>query len=101
MVDDSDPRRTERVSLRADIEFRRAGEHRWRVNILDFSPEGCRVEAPVRVKVDDTVWISLPGIETIQGTVCWVREWEAGIEFAHPLYPSVFEMVRTRMSKAE
>jgi hypothetical protein len=101
MVDDSDPRRTERVSLRADIEFRRAGEHRWRVNILDFSPEGCRVEAPVRVKVDDTVWISLPGIETIQGTVCWVREWEAGIEFAHPLYASVFEMVRTRMSKAE
>ena len=101
MVDDSDPRRTERVSLRADIEFRRAGEHRWRVNILNFSPEGCRVEAPVRVKVDDTVWISLPGIETIQGTVCWVREWEAGIEFASPLYPSVFELVRTRMSKAE
>jgi len=101
MVDDSDPRRAERVPLRADIEFRRAGEHRWRVNILDFSPEGCRVEAPVRVKVDDTIWISLPGIETIQGTVCWVKEWEVGIEFANPLYPSVFEMVRERMSKAE
>ena len=101
MVDDSDPRRTERVSLRADIEFRRAGEHRWRVNILNFSPEGCRVEAPVRVKVDDTVWISLPGIETIQGTVCWVKEWEAGIEFQGPLHPAVFDMIRERMSKAE
>ena len=101
MGDKSDPRRAERVLLRADIEFRRPGEHRWRVNILDFSPIGCRVDLPVKVDTDDTVWISLPGIETIQGTVCWVKEWVAGIEFASPLYPSVFDMVRERMRKAE
>ena len=101
MVDDKDPRRAKRVALRADIDLRRAGEHRWRVNILDFSPEGCRVELPVRIKPDDTIWISLPGLETIQGTVCWVKEWEAGVEFVNALYPSVFEMVRERMRTAE
>lgn len=101
MVDETDPRRAARVALRADIEFRRAGEHRWRVNILDFSPEGCRVEVPVKVDVDDLVWISLPAIESIQGVVCWVKEWEVGVQFAKPLYPSVFDMVRERMSKAE
>lgn len=101
MVDKEDPRRAERVSLRADIEFRRTGEHRWRVNILDFSPKGCRMEVPVRVDPDDLVWISLPGIESIQGKVAWVREWEAGIEFANPLYPSVFDMLHERMRKAE
>ncbi|MCF2515757.1 PilZ domain-containing protein [Sphingomonas sp. G124] len=101
MVDNSDSRRADRVPLRADIDFRRQGEHRWRVNILDFSPQGCRVEVPVRVVPGDTIWISLPGIESIQGTVCWVKEWEAGIEFANPLYPSVFEMVRERMRTAE
>jgi hypothetical protein len=100
MVDKKDPRRAERVPLRADIEFRRTGEHRWRVNILDFSPAGCRVELPVRVKPDDTIWISLPGIETIQGTVCWVKEWEAGVEFAGALHPAVFDMVRERMRTA-
>jgi hypothetical protein len=100
MGDKSDPRRAERVSLRADIEFRRSGEHRWRVNILDFSPEGCRVDLPVRVVTDDTVWISLPGIESIPGTVCWVKEWEAGIAFSNPLYPAVFDMVRSRMKSA-
>jgi len=100
MVDDSDPRRAERVSLRADIEFRRSGEHRWRVNILDFSPEGCRVDLPVKVDPNDMVWISLPGIESIQGTVCWVKEWEAGIEFSNPLYPAVFDMIRSRMISA-
>lgn len=101
MSDNDDPRRAKRVSLRADIEFRRSGEHRWRVNILDFSPEGCRVDLPIKVLAEDTVWISLPGIETIQGNVCWVREWEAGIEFSSPLHPAVFDMVRERMSKAE
>lgn len=101
MVDNSDPRRAERVALRADIDFRRSGEHRWRVNILDFSPEGCRVEVPVRVKPEDTIWISLPGLESIQGTVCWVKDWEAGVEFTNALYPSVFEMVRERMRTAE
>jgi len=101
MVDDGDPRRAKRVPLRADIDLRRSGEHRWRVNILDFSPEGCRVELPVRVKPDDIIWISLPGLESIQGTVCWVKDWEAGVEFANALYPSVFEMVRARMLTAE
>ena len=65
MADSKDPRRAERIPLRADIDFRRSGEHRWRVNILDFSPEGCRVELPVRVKPDDSIWISLPGLESI------------------------------------
>ena len=101
MGDKSDPRRAERVSLRADIEFRRSGEHRWRVNILDFSPKGCRVNLPVKVDPNDMVWISLPGIESIQGVVCWVKEWEAGIEFTNSLYPPVFDMVRERMRKAE
>ncbi len=101
MDDNDDPRRAERVPLRADIDFRRPGEHRWRVNILDFSPQGCRVELPVRVVADDVIWISLPGLEAIQGTVCWVKEWEAGVEFLNPLYPSVFEMVRERMRSAE
>jgi hypothetical protein len=101
MSEKEEPRRTERVPLRADIEFRRSGDHRWRVNILDFSPKGCRMEVPVKVDPDDLVWISLPGIESIQGKVAWVREWEAGIEFANPLYPSVFDMLHERMRKAE
>ena len=101
MVDNKDPRRAERVPLRADIDFRRSGEHKWRVNILDFSPEGCRVELPVRVKPDDLIWVSLPGIETISGIVCWVKEWEAGVEFANPIHPAVFKQLQQRMREAE
>jgi len=100
LADAIKPRRGERVQLRADVDFRRSGDHRYRVNILDFSPEGCRIESPVTVSVGDTIWISLPGLESIQGQVCWVKQWTVGVEFARPLYPSVFAMVRDRMGTA-
>ncbi len=90
-------RRADRVPLRADIDFRRAGEHRWRVNILDLSPEGCRVELPVRVNTEDLIWISLPGLEALPGRICWVKEWVAGVEFDHPIHQSVFAMIHERM----
>ena len=98
---DSHGRKAERVPLQADIDFRRTGEHRWRVNIHDISPQGCRVELPVRVESDDKIWITLPGLEAIQGRVCWVKEWVAGVEFDHPLHPAVFDMVEQRMRGGE
>ena len=98
---DKKPRKAERVSLRADVDFRRAGDHRYRVNILDLSPAGCRMELPVNVETGDTIWISLPSLESIQAEVCWVKEWTVGVEFTRPLYPSVFELVRERMRTAE
>ncbi len=101
MTEEAEPRRAERVPLRADIDFRRTGEHRWRVNILDFSAEGCRVELPTRVYEGDTIWISLPGLEAIKAKVCWVKDWEAGVEFDRPLYPSVFDLMHERMRGAE
>ena len=94
-------RKAERIPLHADIDFRRTGEHRWRVNIVDISPQGCRVELPVRVTAGDTIWITAPGLEALQGKICWVKEWLAGIEFAHPLHPAVFEMVEQRMRRGE
>ena len=97
MADCRHSRRAERVTLQANIDFRRAGDHRYRVNVLDFSREGCRIELPERVLPNEIIWISLPGLETLQARVAWVREWTAGVEFIRPLYPSVFEMMRDRM----
>lgn len=94
-------RKAERIPLHADIDFRRTGEHRWRVNIVDISPQGCRVELPVRVIPEDTIWITFPGLEALLGKVCWVDEWIAGIEFDRPLHPAVFEMVERRMRRGE
>lgn len=97
MPADSVKRRAERVPIEVEIDFRRPGDHRYRVQLLDFSALGCRIEAPVKVSLDDIIWISLPGLESIQAYVCWVDGWIAGVEFERPLYPSVFEAVRDRL----
>lgn len=94
-------RKAERIPLHADIDFRRTGEHRWRVNVLDISPQGCRLDLPVRVKVGDVIWVNFPGLEAIQGKVCWIQEWIAGIEFERPLYPAVFDMIERKMRHGE
>lgn len=94
-------RKAERIPLHADIDFRRTGEHRWRVNVLDISLQGCRVELPIRVTPEDMIWVTFPGIEAIQGKICWVREWVAGVEFDRPLHPAVFDMVERKMRRGE
>lgn len=83
--------------MRADIDIRRPGDHRYRVNILDFSPEGCKVDVPVNVDIGDSVFISLPSLESIEGKVRWREGWLVGIEFLRPLHPAVFDMMRTKM----
>ena len=85
------------MPLQAQIDFRRAGEHAYFVNILDISPEGCRIDLPERVKLDEVIWLALPGLESLQGRVCWVKEWTAGVEFVRPLHPAVFDMIAQRM----
>ncbi|MBA3666614.1 MAG: PilZ domain-containing protein [Sphingomonas sp.] len=87
------------MPLRADVDLRRAGDHRYRVNILDFSPAGCRIELPERVLLQEIIWVSLPGIETLEARVQWVKDWVAGVEFTRPLHPAVFDMVARRMKR--
>lgn len=91
------PRRAERVSIAAGISLRRSFEIRYAVQILDLSPHGCRVELVERVRPGDRLWISLPGIETLEATTRWVEDFVAGVEFVHPLHPSVFDMLAARM----
>lgn len=97
MGDARQPRREERTPISAEISLRRSFETRYQVQIVDLSPHGCRVELVERVQPGDRLWISLPGIETIEATTCWVEDFVAGVEFSRPLHPSVFDMMTARM----
>jgi len=91
------PRRVQRVPITAEIALRRSFDTRYRVNLLDFSPAGCRVELVERVLPGARLWISLPGIETIEAKACWVDDFVAGVEFVTPLHASVFDLLIARM----
>ena len=68
-------RRSARTQMGCEVDFRQRGGPRFAVNLVDFSPEGARFEPPIRVSLDEEVWLRIPGIEPRLARVCWVEEW--------------------------
>ncbi len=87
------PRRGERVPLNCEIEFRRHADARYRVDLLDFSPQGCCISPPVRVETGESVWLRLGGMEAIHAHVAWTEQWKVGLEFDKPFHPAVFDNI--------
>ncbi len=91
------PLRPERLPLVAEVNVRRRFDNRYSVTLLDLSVEGCRVELVERAAVGDLLWISLPGLETIEAAACWTDGFITGVRFKRPLHPSVFDLLAERM----
>lgn len=91
------PRRANRVPLNCEIEFRRHADTRYPVDLIDFSPQGCCIAPPVRVDVGESVWLRIPGMETIHAKVAWTEQWKIGLEFDTPFHPAVFDNVVKRL----
>ena len=91
------PPRAPRVPLNCEVEFRRHADARYLVDLLDFSPEGCCISPPVRVEVGESVWLRIPGMETIHARAAWAEQWKVGLEFDTPFHPAVFESVVHRL----
>jgi hypothetical protein len=90
-------RKAERIDLRTFVHFRQPGYHRTEVTLLDISPTGCRLDLPERATVGQIVWVTLPGLQPIESRVVWLQDWIAGLAFASPLYPAVYDALVARL----
>ncbi|MEO5640154.1 MAG: PilZ domain-containing protein [Sphingomicrobium sp.] len=90
------PRRSARRPLSAEIELRRSFNGKYQVTVRDCSLQGCCINLVDRVALDETLWIKLPGLESIEAYVCWTRDFVAGVQFMKPLHPAVFDMLMAR-----
>ena len=93
----SSGRRQERHAISGDVSLRQRGGTRYPASIKDVSTGGCRVELSQVMNVGDLMFIRLPGLETLQGTIRWTDGWVAGVEFDTPMHPSVLDMVEERI----
>ncbi len=91
------PRRTVRVPLNCEVEFRRHADTRYPVDLLDLSPQGCCISPPVRLERGEHVWLRIPGLEMIHAQVAWTEQWKVGLEFDRPFHPAVFDNVVKRL----
>ena len=92
------PRRSQRVSVSADVTLRKPGHPNYRVRVLDASPEGCKLEFVERPREGDRIWVKFEGLETLEAEVCWIEDFVMGVNFAKVLHPAVFDLLVTKMS---
>lgn len=95
------PRRSERVQVVANVTMRKPGQPNFEVQILDASPEGCKIEFVDRPRVGERVWIKFHGLETLEAEVCWVENFVMGAKFAKRLHPAVFDLLVEQLSPEE
>ncbi len=85
-------RQSERRPLMVRVQYRRTIV-RLAAQILDLSRHGLRLAGMERLRVDECVWITLPGLPPRQAKVVWVDRFEAGCAFIEPLHEAVFDAI--------
>jgi hypothetical protein len=96
-----DRRRSERIELATDIEFRRKREAHYTIRMHDLTPHGCKIAPPERVDAGELVWVQLPSLQSLSSRVKWTGDWQSGIEFDRPMHPAVFAMLSARLAPSE
>ena len=95
-------RRSEaRAPFPAQIELRKAGTGRQAVMVRNLSTAGCCLELFEPTLRNEIVWVTLPGLETLEATVRWVDEGLAGVEFKRPLHSAVLAMLLARVDQQD
>ena len=93
-------RKSDRIILNAEATTRRLGRARYRVRVFDLSPEGCRIEIVERPQLGEVLIVKFIGIDALDGRVCWVDSRCAGVRFANPIHPAVFDLLVARTGAA-
>ncbi len=84
----------------AKVEFRRKRAMRYSIPIHDLTAQGCRIGSPERLIRGETVWLQLPSLESLPGTVRWADLGVSGVEFDQPMHAAVYELIAGRLAPA-
>src|SRR5439155_25509024 len=90
-------RKANRVRIDAEVALRRSGQLNYRVRAYDVSRFGCKIEFVERPELDERVWVKFEGLDAVEGMVCWVEGFVAGVEFVRAIHPAVFDMLVPRL----
>lgn len=90
-------RQATRLEIPAEVSLRRPGRFNYRARLFDLSATGCRVEFVERPRVAERIWVKFEGFDSIEATVRWRDGFFGGVEFVRPIYPSVFDLLMSRL----
>ena len=90
-------RQAQRTPISAEVTLRRIGGVNYRVDVSDLSPHGCRIGLVERPSLGEQVLVRIEGLEVLEAEVCWLSGHVAGLRFARPLHPAVFDLLLQRL----
>lgn len=83
-------RRGPRFGIELPVRCKR-GASRSTVMLKDLNPYGARIEGLEKLRVDEPIYLMLPGLQPKLAFVVWSRDRVSGLEFEHRLHDNVFE----------
>lgn len=96
---DQELRQSARADVRCDIDFKRAGDARYRVELFNLSVHGCCLSPPVRLRHGERLSLRLPKLAAIPARVVWAEGWRAGVRFDQSFHVAVFDHVARRLAE--
>lgn len=94
------PRKASRHAFDTTVMLRRGGGRSHTTNAKDVSLHGCCLKLAHVPKVDEVMWVKLPGLEALESTVCWVKGFDCGLRFKTSIYPAVFDLLLARRGQS-
>lgn len=88
-----DNRQALRCPVRLQARLRDRGAKKFAIDLIDISLTGFRAETVTRLYAGNPVWLTLPGMESLEARVAWVDNAYCGCAFTRPLHPAVFERI--------
>lgn len=92
------PRKSDRIAVDAQVIVRRLRDHNFQVRVYDISRHGCKIEFITRPALEDRAWVKFEGLEALEAVVCWADDFTAGVEFAKPMHPAVFDRIASMLA---
>lgn len=92
-LDESNQRKSQRNAVTIRAELLVSGGKRFIVSVNDISKSGFRIETGNYIPPKKMVYLSLPGMASLQARVAWHDRVYYGCEFTYPLHESIFEHI--------
>lgn len=93
----TDPRRSPRLPVTAEVVLRRTGPHSYPVTVHNLSRHGCKLEFVERPMLGECLWVKMGGLEALEARVCWVEGFLIGVEFRNEIHPAVFDLLMQKL----
>lgn len=92
-------RQFERGAVSIKAEIRETGGGKQRISVIDLSQTGFRMHCIFLIMPDRTVYLTIPGFESMEARIAWHDDDYYGCQFNQPLHEAIYDhVIRTHPS---